>query len=101
MNYRNLTMDEMVNRLSSEPDRDTFIEISKAFIQKWVDGDYITKDNLNATVAQAREDGMDKGYAEAKEICQDEMIQYIESEIGKELGVPIYEKLLRIAKTIG
>lgn len=77
MNYRNYTMDEMVSVLTNEPDRSRFIEATKAFIEKFVDGHWVTDDELR----QIKEDAMDERVDKMQEHCQNEAVQILEDSM--------------------
>ncbi len=74
MNYRNHTMDEMVTVLTNEPDRNKFIEAAKAFIEKFVDGHWVTHSELEVIKDDARDDHVDK----IQKVCQDEAVRILE-----------------------
>ena len=68
---RNYTMEELVSVLINEPDPDKFIAAAKVFVEKFDEGEYISKADMEAKLEEAHEEGADKGYeegyAEAKE----------------------------------
>ncbi len=61
MTYRNFTMDELGDRLQSEPNHVVFIEMAKEFIQKFYDGSFIGPDELEGKLDDARSKGYDEG----------------------------------------
>ena len=63
-------MDELVGLLSNETDMVRFVTVSKAFIQKFVDSDYIPRTDWESKIEDIQEasyqEGYDSGYAEAQ-----------------------------------
>jgi len=100
MNYRNLTMDEMVVRLCDEPDADTFIEMSKAFIQKFADGDYISTNELEQKLEYARDEGQDRGYGDARDVCREEAVSLVDT-VSSQINHDTYSFLEKNLNTIG
>ncbi len=64
MNYRSLTMDELVSMLIDVTDANKFIEIAKIFVEKFDQYEYISKDDMEAKLEEAHDEGYEKGHAE-------------------------------------
>ena len=64
MNYRNLSMEELTGVLINEPDRNRFIDASKIFIENFANGEYVSKEDHEAAIEEARDENFQKGYDE-------------------------------------
>jgi len=58
-------MDELSGILQAEPDRNRFIEASKAFVTKWCEQKYYSQEELDKAIEEAIEEGTQRGYEEA------------------------------------
>lgn len=97
MNYHNYSLAEMVTVLTNEPDPDRFIEAAKVFVEKYVDVEHFTQDDMDT----AKDAEYNKGYNAARIACQDEMVGLINNNYSlKQPGVDI-EGLLSDAKVLG
>lgn len=77
MNYRNHSMLELVTILSDADDTYTFIQASKVFIQKFVDGDYVPREIHDEVMERVKDDAKDEGYAEARSECREEAVRVL------------------------
>ncbi len=77
MNYRNHSMDELVDVLTNETDRSRFIEASKAFLQKFVDGNFLDNDE-RVVIDEA---AMDERLNEMQDRCQNEAVSILEDSM--------------------
>ncbi len=96
MSYHNYTLDELGSRLQSEPDHIIFIDMAKEFIQKFYDGDYISPDDLEAKMDEARWEGLQQ----AQTSCRNEMTEYLNASSTHIDGDDL-ENLLSVARTLG
>ena len=62
--YNNYTMDELVGLLSSETDMVRFVKVSKVFIQKFVDSDYIPRTDWESKIEDIQTASYQEGYTE-------------------------------------
>ena len=72
-------MSELVTCLSNEVDPDRFIEATKVFVQKFVDGNYVPREIHDEIAARIEEEGHTKGYDEARDACREEALRILDS----------------------
>ena len=78
MNYRTHSMDELVDALSNERDADRFIEGCKAFIQKFVDDDYVPRHTADEVLEREKDKAQESGYQEARDACREEAVRSLD-----------------------
>ena len=76
MTYNNYTMDELINLLSTEIDPDRFVEVSKIFVQKFVNDDYIPRSEWEGKIEDIQTASYQEGYDEGYNEGYDEGLHY-------------------------
>lgn len=77
MNFRTLPTDELVTFLLNETNHQKFISATKEFITRYLSQKHFNQEEVNKLVEEARDEGVDLGYDEARKAYNAMMDEFI------------------------